>query len=72
MRGRLRMELTDLRSALAEPPQIREMHELGEGEAILLRPGDVHRFTGLADETWIFEFSTQHFDTDSHRIQKGD
>jgi len=72
MRGRLRMELTDLRSALLQPPQIREVHELGEGEAILLKPGDVHRFTGLADETWIFEFSTQHFDEDSHRIQKGD
>jgi quercetin dioxygenase-like cupin family protein len=72
MRGRLRMELTDLASALLEPPVVREVHELGEGEAILLKPGDVHRFTGLADETWIFEFSTQHFDTDSHRIQKGD
>lgn len=71
-RGRLRLELTDLRSALNEPPSIREVHELAEGAAILLRPGDVHRFTGLADETWIIEFSTQHFDEDSHRIERGD
>jgi len=26
---------------------------------------------GLED-TWMYEFSTQHFDEDSHRIIKGD
>ena len=45
---------------------------MGEGEAILLKPGMVHRFTGLAEETLIFEFSTQHFDSDSHRVVPGD
>ena len=45
---------------------------MGEGDAILLKPGTVHRFTGLAEETHIFEFSTQHFDEDSHRLIKGD
>jgi hypothetical protein len=65
------MELADLEGARREPPVIREVFEMGEGEAILLTPGLVHRFTGLADETHIFEFSTQHFDEDSHRIVKG-
>ena len=46
--------------------------ELGPGDAILLKPGMVHRFTGLAEETHIFEFSTQHFDVDSHRVVPGD
>ena len=71
-KGRLKMELTDLESAQQDPPVIRETFELGPGEAILLRPLTVHRFTGLAEETHIFEFSTEHFDSDSHRIVPGD
>jgi len=70
--GHLRMELTDLDGAQQEPPVIREQFEMRSGDALLLKPGDVHRFSGIADETWIFEFSTQHFDEDSHRIMKGD
>ena len=71
-KGRLRMELTDLEGAAKSPPEIQEVFEMGEGDAILLTPGLVHRFTGLAEETHIFEFSTQHFDEGSHRIVKGD
>ena len=71
-KGRVRMELTDLQSARLEPPVINEVHELGEGDCILLTPGMVHRFTGLEPENHIFEFSTQHFDDDSLRIEKGD
>ena len=70
--GHLRMELTDLDSAGHDPPQIHEIFEMQQGDALLLKPGMIHRFTGIADETRIFEFSTQHFDTDSHRIVKGD
>lgn len=70
--GHLRMELTDLDSAQRHPPAIREEFEMRAGDAILLRPGTVHRFTGIAEETLIFEFSTQHFDADSHRIERGD
>ena len=70
--GRLRIELTDLDGANQQPPQIREVFEMSEGDAILLTPGLVHRFTGLAPETHIFEFSTEHFDEDSHRVVKGD
>ena len=71
-RGRLRMELTDLAAAQQDPPVISETFELGPGDAILLKPGMVHRFTGLEEETHIFEFSTQHFDVDSHRVVPGD
>ena len=70
--GRLQLELTDVGATQQIPPLIRESFELGPGEAVLLRPYLVHRFTGLADETRIFEFSTQHFDEDSHRIVPGD
>ena len=45
----------------------------------VLGPGDnFHVFRGLRhqivalEDTELFEFSTQHFDSDSHRIQKGD
>jgi len=71
-KGSLRMELTSLDQARREPPEINEVFEMSEGEAIVLRPGMVHRFTGLAEETHIFEFSTEHFDEDSKRIVKGD
>jgi len=71
-KGLLSIELTDILGGSQDPPAIREVHELGPGDAILLKPGMVHRFTGLAEETHIFEFSTQHFDTDSHKLIKGD
>lgn len=70
--GRLKMELTDLAAASQDPPIILEEFEMSAGDAMLLKPGMIHRFTGIAPETWVFEFSTQHFDSDSHRIQKGD
>ena len=45
----------------------------------ILEPGDnFHIPTGLRhrmealEDTELFEFSTQHFDSDSHRITKGD
>lgn len=70
--GQLRMELTDIESARQTPPVVREVFEMGPGDAILLKPGTVHRFTGIAPVTRIFEFSTEHFDSDSHRVEKGD
>ena len=46
---------------------------------ILLKPGDnFHVYRGLRhqmialEDTELFEFSTQHFDSDSYRIEKGD
>jgi mannose-6-phosphate isomerase-like protein (cupin superfamily) len=70
--GHLQMELTDLDGGLQDPPVIREVFEMQAGDAMLLKPGTVHRFTGIAAVSLIFEFSTQHFDDDSHRIVKGD
>jgi D-lyxose ketol-isomerase len=70
--GGLLMELSDIEHATLDPPQILEEFTMNTGDAILLVPGMVHRFTGLAKVTQIFEFSTQHFDSDSHRIIRGD
>ena len=47
-------------------------------ELILERGDNFHVYRGLRhqiialEDTELFEFSTQHFDTDSHRIEKGD
>ena len=46
---------------------------------IIMKPGDmkeippglVHQMLAL-ETSELFEFSTQHFDTDSYRIKKGD
>jgi len=44
---------------------------LGPGDNFHVYVGLRHRMEALQD-TELFEFSTQHFDSDSHRIQKGD
>ena len=56
-----------------------EYDDLELAEERILGPGDnFHVFRGLRhqmialEDTELFEFSTQHFDTDSYRIQKGD
>ena len=47
-------------------------------EKVLERGDNFHVYTGLRhqmialEDTELFEFSTQHFDEDSHRIKKGD
>lgn len=41
------------------------------GHSISIRPGLIHRFLGLKDSE-IFEFSTQHFKSDTVCLQKGD
>ena len=52
---------------------------LKEAEQVILNPGDnFHVFRGLRhrmlalEDSELFEFSTEHFDSDSYRIQKGD
>ena len=53
--------------------------DLDKANVTILKPGDNfhvypglrHRMEALLD-TEIFEFSTQHFDSDSYRIEKGD
>ena len=44
---------------------------LGRGDNFHVYRGLRHRMIALED-TELFEFSTQHFDSDSHRIEKGD
>ena len=56
-----------------------ENDQLDDAEEIVLHPGDnFHVYRGLRhkmialEDTELFEFSTQHFDSDSYRIIKGD
>ena len=53
--------------------------DINKAEEIILSKGDrFHVYRGLRhqmialEDTELFEFSTQHFDEDSHRILKGD
>ena len=54
-------------------------NDINQSEIITLREGDTfhvprglrHQMYALKD-TELFEFSTQHFDTDSIRIENGD
>ena len=56
-----------------------EQDNIEKAEQIVLNPGDnFHVYRGLRhqmlalQDSELFEFSTQHFDSDSHRIIKGD
>jgi quercetin dioxygenase-like cupin family protein len=53
--------------------------DIDSARELVLEKGDnFHVYRGLRhqmialEETELFEFSTQHFDSDSYRIQKGD
>jgi quercetin dioxygenase-like cupin family protein len=53
--------------------------DLDKAEQLVLNPGDnFHVFRGLRhrmyaiEDSELFEFSTEHFDSDSYRIEKGD
>ena len=53
--------------------------DIGAAKELILEAGDnFHVYRGLRhqmialQDTELFEFSTQHFDSDSYRIQKGD
>lgn len=53
--------------------------DIGSAEETILTPGDnFHVYRGLRhqmialEDSEVFEFSTEHFDTDSHRLIKGD
>ena len=56
-----------------------DQDNIEEAEELTLNPGEnFHVYRGLRHQmvalkdSELFEFSTQHFDSDSHRIQKGD
>ena len=44
---------------------------LKSGDSFHIPRKRIHRVVALQDST-VFEFSTQHFDSDSYRIEKGD
>ena len=44
---------------------------LGKGDTFHVYRGLRHQMLALED-TELFEFSTQHFDSDSYRVEKGD
>ena len=53
--------------------------EISEAQQLVLKAGDnFHVYRGLRhqmvalEDSELFEFSTQHFDSDSYRILKGD
>jgi mannose-6-phosphate isomerase-like protein (cupin superfamily) len=62
--GRLRVRV----KRAPESVQVEEF-ELAAGECMDAPPGLVHQMEAL-EETQLFEFSTQHFDTDSHRLSE--
>ena len=45
--------------------------KIGKGDSVRQRPGQPHQLEAIT-EGEIFEVSTQHFDTDSYRVWKGD
>jgi mannose-6-phosphate isomerase-like protein (cupin superfamily) len=45
--------------------------ELAAGQCMDIPIGLVHQMEALEDAE-LYEFSTQHFDSDSHRLEKGD
>ena len=56
-----------------------EGDDIAQANDVILGPGDnFHVYRGLRhrmeaiEDTELFEFSTQHFDSDSHRIERGD
>ena len=42
------------------------------GDRLVLPPDTPHQFIGVDPKSTIIEISTQHFEEDSYRIQKGD
>ena len=56
-----------------------EQDNIEKADFVILEKGDnFHVYRGLRhqmialEDSELFEFSTQHFDSDSHRIEKGD
>lgn len=69
--GRMMLELSDQADGRLLEHGIRPTYsrrELLPGDTVLILPGRIHRFTGLAD-TVFFEFSTPDDPEDSHRIE---
>ena len=46
--------------------------EMVSGDVLELAPGTQHQFGGIAEQSEIVEISTQHFESDSIRVERGD
>lgn len=59
---------------LIDPESAQEYRvDLVAGESILIPAGQVHQIINSGYDTLrLYEFSTQHFEDDSRRVQKGD
>jgi mannose-6-phosphate isomerase-like protein (cupin superfamily) len=64
--GRLKVRVKDSRDS-----ETVEEFEMKPGDCMDVPPGLVHQMEALEDAELI-EFSTQHFDSDSHRLVRGD
>jgi mannose-6-phosphate isomerase-like protein (cupin superfamily) len=61
-----------LKVTIKESPDAEvEQFILNPGECMDIAPGLVHQMEALEDAE-LYEFSTQHFNSDSYRIVKGD
>src|SRR3990167_553359 len=71
--GEVLLRWTDDRSICSNPAPWPPLNEvvLFKGDSFHIPPGRVHQMIAYLD-TELFEFSTQHFDSDSYRIAKGD
>jgi mannose-6-phosphate isomerase-like protein (cupin superfamily) len=63
--GRLRVRIKD-----SVDSEVIDEFEMIPGQCMDVPPGLVHQMEALEDAE-IFEFSTQHFDSDSHRLISG-
>ena len=64
--GRLKVRIKE-----SPDSEVVEEFELAAGECMDIPLGLVHQMEALEDAE-LYEFSTQHFDSDSHRIVPGD
>jgi mannose-6-phosphate isomerase-like protein (cupin superfamily) len=65
-KGRLKIRVM----ASSDDHEVKEF-EIAAGDCMDVAPGLVHQMEAIEDAE-LFEFSTQHFDSDSYRLVKGD
>ncbi len=63
----------DILITIIHPDGSKEKFRMEEGSSLEIPPGLMHKFSNIHEfqHATIFEFSTQHFDDDSYRIEKG-
>jgi quercetin dioxygenase-like cupin family protein len=55
-----------------EPPVVCNEFLMHPGDRLVIPPNTPHQFEGVDPKSTIIEISTQHFEDDSYRIQRGD